>query len=133
MSECAMGAGAITATMARVQLGARFSWPHLHSSLGVVVSASTEQQSYDRWAFLKPFDVSIWCVRTCTHDSPLLFPRCHGARVRGPEHTRTWQRSSVRQLCGCCWSVCRVAIVCSTVLTPIWISVVENVVQVRFY
>ncbi len=55
-----MGAGAFTATTARVQLGVRFSWPYMHSSLGVVVAAKGGEVTYDRWAFLKPFAPSIW-------------------------------------------------------------------------
>jgi hypothetical protein len=49
MSQCAIGAGAVTVTWARAERGVRFSWPHLHSSLGIMVSTSAQELQFDRW------------------------------------------------------------------------------------
>ncbi len=41
--QCAMGAGAVTVTSARMNSGVRFSWPHMHTSLGVIFPSRLQQ------------------------------------------------------------------------------------------
>ncbi|KAL6762341.1 hypothetical protein V8C86DRAFT_2520375 [Haematococcus lacustris] len=64
--ECAMASGAFTVTEQRVQAGARFSWPYLRTGLGVLISTAAPRSVYDRWAFLRPFDNSVWAALLAT-------------------------------------------------------------------
>jgi hypothetical protein len=49
MSQCAMGVGAVTVTHSRAKMGVRFAWPHLHSSLGVMVPTSVQTLVFNHW------------------------------------------------------------------------------------
>eukprot|EP00195_Chlamydomonas_chlamydogama_P015988 CAMPEP_0202911334 /NCGR_PEP_ID=MMETSP1392-20130828/54688_1 /ASSEMBLY_ACC=CAM_ASM_000868 /TAXON_ID=225041 /ORGANISM="Chlamydomonas chlamydogama, Strain SAG 11-48b" /LENGTH=379 /DNA_ID=CAMNT_0049601799 /DNA_START=48 /DNA_END=1184 /DNA_ORIENTATION=+ len=62
---CGIGAGAFTISKARIDIGARFSYPYFRTGLGIMASGS-QQVTYSPWAFLKPFHYSIWVAMLLT-------------------------------------------------------------------
>ncbi|GFH15716.1 adenylate kinase, partial [Haematococcus lacustris] len=64
--QCAMAVGGFTVTEQRIRAGAQFSWPYLRSGLGVLVALPTNPNVYDPWAFLRPFDRSVWAAVLAT-------------------------------------------------------------------
>lgn len=58
-SECDVALGGLAVSPDRQAAGIRFSWPYLQSDLAIIVSASAVEENYG-WAWLKPFDTSLW-------------------------------------------------------------------------
>ena len=55
---CALAIAGITVTTKRQAAGILFSYPYFHSGLGMLVKTTTAAP--DGWAFVKPFQWSLW-------------------------------------------------------------------------
>lgn len=64
LPPCDMGVSAITITLERQDMGAKFAFPYYNTGLAVVVRASI--QSTSGWAWMEPFTADLWIAVVLT-------------------------------------------------------------------
>ena len=69
-SRCFAGGSGITISETRIENGIQFSFPHLYTSIGILVKLSITSEN-NIWSFFFPFTTELWIAIGCTG---LCFP-----------------------------------------------------------